>query len=373
MSSESWIPNCIPHFWGTEEEYVLETIRAEWIGSGGPVYERFVAAFCEYTQAPHALPVITGSAALHLALRVLEIGPGDSVYVPSLTFAASATPAAQLGARVVPVDVEPGTWTLCAHDLKRAIDADLQAGETPRAVVPVHLYSMPADLDAIEAVCRPLDMAIVEDTAEGLGTFVDGTHLGLRGDIGCFSFNVNKLVTSGGGGFLVSEDQSLVERARHLANQARTSAVQFHHDAVGYNYRFSALNAGVGLAQLENIEAAIRRKREIFACYVEELGGLLELQEAPVGVDCGYWLSNAMLPEGCELDAERVVAACREARVEVRPYFMPLHLQPSWPDRPCPVAERAWRRGLSLPSSVGISAAELDRVVATLRGILGGT
>ncbi|MDX1502752.1 MAG: aminotransferase class I/II-fold pyridoxal phosphate-dependent enzyme [Thermoanaerobaculia bacterium] len=362
-----------PHLGDRERELVGQALASNWIAPVGPDVDAFEKEVAAAVEMPHAAALSSGTAALHLALELLGVGPGDEVLCSDLTFVASANAIAYCGARPVFVDADPATWNLDPDLLREELAAAARRGRLPRAVLVVDLYGQCADHDPILEACREHGVPVVEDAAEALGSTYRGRPAGRFGRMGVFSFNGNKIITTGGGGMLVSEDAALVERARFLATQARDPAPHYQHSTRGYNYRLSNLLAAVGRGQLELLSERVEARRRIFDRYRAALGDLpgLELMpEAPYGRS-NRWLTCLTLdPAELGCDRDRVRQALGERRIEARPVWKPMHLQPLYAD--CrtvggAVAERLFERGLCLPSGSSLTLAQQAEVVATVR------
>ncbi len=348
---------------------------SNWISSVGPQLDAFEQAFAGRLGRP-AVALASGTAAIHLGLRALGVGPGDEVLVSDLTFVASVNPIRYLGATPVLVDSDADTWTMSPGLLAEALEARARRGRLPRAVVVVHLYGQCADLDPIAAVCRRHGVPILEDAAEALGATYRGRAAGTVGDVAAFSFNGNKIITCSGGGMLAASD-ALVARARHWATQARAPRAEYHHEELGYNYRLSNVLAGIGLGQLEVLDARVAQRRAVFDRYrasLADVPGLAPMPEAPYGVST-RWLSCFLVDAGA-LGATRddLLAALAAADIEARPVWKPMHLQPLLAG--CEVFGGAvgadlYARGICLPSSSSLGEEDQDRVVEVIRTVAG--
>lgn len=360
------IPVAEPSLQGRELEYVSECIRTNWISSQGPFVARFERDFAAYTGAEHALTVSNGTVALHLALVALGIGPGDEVIVPTLTFAASAAAVVHAGATPVLVDVDPATWCL---DL-----AAVEAAITPRtkAIMPVHLYGQPADMDGLLALAGKHGLKIVEDAAEALGTLYHGRHVGTLGDAGTFSFFGNKLITTGEGGMVLFKDPDIARRARMLRDHGMDPERRYWHLEVGYNYRLTNLQAAIGVAQLERIDALVGRKRWIATRYTEGLAGApgLILPADLPDTRHSHWAFSLLVdPERFGMDRDELAVRLKLSGVETRPLFPVLHDMPpfrAYAAGALPSAEWASRNGISLPSAASLE----DRSIAYIIGVI---
>ncbi|HEY4344149.1 MAG TPA: DegT/DnrJ/EryC1/StrS family aminotransferase [Parvibaculum sp.] len=358
-----------PHMSGTERQLVGEVFDMNYVAPAGPMIDRFERLFCEATGFAHATAVTSGTAALHLLMRGLGVGAGDEVWLPTLTFIGGASPILYQGATPVFFDVAPDTWMidvdLLATEMKKA------AGEVrlPKAVIAVDLYGHCADLDAIRAICDPYDVPVVVDAAESMGATYNGRHAGRGARAAAFSFNGNKIITTGGGGMVASDDENLVKHARHLAQQAREPVVHYEHKEIGYNYRMSSLNAAIGCGQLGVIAARVARRREIFANYeraLSSLSGISFMPEMSTGKS-NRWLTVMLLESGvAPVTPERLRLALEAENIEARPVWKPMHLQPVFQGLRKvggSVSERLFATGICLPSGTQLTDADQSRVV----------
>lgn len=362
-----------PHMSGHEASLVQEVFASNWIAPLGPQVDAFEAEFAAAVGAPHSLALSSGTAALHLALIHMGVGPGDEVLVSTLTFSASANPIVYLGARPVFIDSEQISWNLDPALVCETIERKARQGRLPKAVIPVHLYGQSADLDPILEVCARYDVPVVEDAAEALGATYRGRSPGVFGQAGIFSFNGNKIITTSGGGMLVSPDKELIEHARKLAQQARDPAPHYEHSEIGYNYRLSNVLAAIGRGQLQVLPERVRRKREIFQFYRHALAGLpgiAFMPEAPWGQSTRWLTVITVDPVQFGATREDIRVALEAENIESRPLWKPMHLQPVFRD--CEVmggavAEALFRNGLCLPSGTAMDADDLARVAAVVQ------
>lgn len=364
-----------PHLSGLEQRYVQEAFASNWIAPLGPQVDAFEQEFAACAGTRAALALSSGTAALHLALHLVGVGPGDEVMVSTLTFAGSVFPICYLGARPVFVDSELVSWNMDPHLLAEALAARARQNRLPKAVVVVHLYGQCADLEAIAGLCARYGVALVEDAAEALGATYRGRSPGGVGRVGIFSFNGNKIITTSGGGMLVSDDTALVARARKLATQAREPAPHYEHHEIGYNYRMSNVLAAIGRGQLAVLGERVAARRRIFAEYQARLGdlpGLCWMPEAPWGIHSRWLTTLTIDPAQFGTDAETLRLALEADNIEARPVWKPMHLQPVFAEYPSlngRVAEDLFRRGLCLPSGSSLSDADLARIVAVVRAV----
>jgi pyridoxal phosphate-dependent aminotransferase EpsN len=358
-----------------EERYVHEAFASNWLSTVGPNIDAFEAAFSARIGLP-AVALGSGTGALHLGLRLLGVGPGDEVIVPTLTFVASVNPIRYLGAEPVLVDSDPATWMLDPDLLERALTERNDRGRATKCVMPVHLYGQCADMDPILETCRRHGVPVIEDAAEALGSTYRGKPAGTMGELGAFSFNGNKIVTTTGGGMLVAQRAEWVNKARFWSTQARDPGVAYEHTEMGYNYRLSNVLAGIGRGQLEVLDERVRQRRAIAFRYRDafaDLRGVTLMPQAPYGLHTN-WLSCFLVDEArSKVGRDAVIAALAERNIEARPLWKPMHLQPLYAR--CEryggdVAASLFRQGLCLPSSSSLDPADQDLVIETVRGVL---
>jgi len=364
------IPLSEPHLGGNARRYLDECVATNFVSSVGPFVERFERELAAYVGSKHAVACSSGTAALHVALRVLGVEAGDEVWVQTLTFIASANPILYLGAIPVLVDSERRTWNadpgLMAEEIRRRVAV---GARLPRVIELVHVLGQPADLGELVPLCEEHGIALLEDAAEALGATVgtNARHVGTIGRVGCFSFNGNKIITSGGGGMIVTDDDALARRAKHLTTQARLPGLAYQHDEVGYNYRLTNTAAALGVAQLERLDEFLQAKQSIAARYDSAFASVENLTPPPrvLWSHATYWLYSVLFDSTERRDA--VLQSLLENGIDARPLWTPLHLMA--PYRTAPrlgtgaVAETLAERGLSLPSSVGLPAEQQQRVI----------
>ena len=362
-----------PDLGEAERRLLLETYDAGWVSSVGPMVERFEREFAASVGLAHATALSSGTAALHLALSMLDLKPGDAVIAPSLTFIGGISPIVHAGAQPVFVDVEPDSWNLDPSLLDDAFARAHAQGLTVRAVVPADLYGQCCDIDAIRASADAYGIPVILDSAEAVGATMGGRPAGQGAVAAAYSFNGNKIITTGGGGMLASDDGELIARARYLATAARQPAVHYEHTEVGFNYRLSSLAAALGVAQLASLETRVARRRAIFDRYVAALSDLPGLGFAPEvpGRRHTRWLTVIQLdPAVAAVTPAQLMAALEASNIESRPAWKPMHIQPVFADGLLiggGVAERIYQRGLCLPSGSGLEDAEIDRVCDLIR------
>lgn len=357
---------------GREQALIAEAFASNYIAPVGPMVDQFEREFAARVGLPFALAVSSGTAALHLALRELGVGPGDEVYCSTLTFIASIAPAVQLGATPVFIDADEASWTLDPDLLEAALADGARRGKLPKAVVAVDLYGQCCDYERIRAMCDRHGVPLVEDAAEALGATYRGRPAGQAGRAAIYSFNGNKVITTSGGGMLASADERLISRARHLATQARETAPHYEHQECGYNYRMSNVLAAIGRAQLEVLNARVAAKRRIHALYRSRLGGLRGIAFMPEAAygEHARWLSIVLLDEGAGCTPEAVRLALERANIESRPLWKPMHLQPVFRDARVwggAVSERLFQRGLCLPSGTAMTDNDVWRVCEQIK------
>ncbi|MDJ1158184.1 aminotransferase class I/II-fold pyridoxal phosphate-dependent enzyme [Chelatococcus sp. SYSU_G07232] len=355
----------------SEREYdlVREALDSNYVAPLGPMVDRFEAALARYTGFPHALALSSGTAALHLALRVLGVEAGDRVVVPSLTFIGSVVPVLYQGAEPIFVDSSAKDWLIDADMLDATLARLAREGRPAKAVIVVDLYGQPCDGALYAAICDRHGAALVVDAAESLGSTLRGRHAGHGAQITCLSFNGNKIITTSGGGALLSDDEALVRRARNLSQQARVPVAHYEHVEFGYNYRLSNILGAIGLAQLETIEDRVARRRALFDAYRDRLGGLPGLSFIPdiPEARCNRWLSVALFDKNVQAGPEEVRLALEAVNIEARAVWKPMHMQPLFRDAEMVggrVAEDLFARGLCLPSGAQVDDDVLDRICA---------
>jgi pyridoxal phosphate-dependent aminotransferase EpsN len=372
----------IPHMSGREQLYANEAFDLNWVSTAGPNLAAFEAAFTRRLGIP-SVCLASGTAAIHLGLRLLDVGPRDEVLCSTLTFAASANPIRYLGAVPVFVDSDRATWNMDPELLSDALKDRASRNKLPKAVVVVHLYGQCADMDPIVGICRKFGVPILEDAAEALGATYKGRPAGTLGDIAAFSFNGNKIITTAGGGMLAARDPKLVEKARFWSTQARDPGIGFEHSEMGYNYRMSNVLAGIGRGQLEVLDLRVEQRRAIAFRYRDafaDLPGISFMPQAPYGSSTN-WLSCFLIDPaafGCSRDA--LIRNLDAAGIESRPVWKPMHLQRLFSDCECyggAVSKDLHERGICLPSSSSLTAEDqayvIHQVRAARRGIGAGS
>lgn len=368
MKPKIWLSS--PHMGNNEQKYVKEAFDTNWVAPLGPNVNAFEKALVDYTKTGYASALSAGTAAIHLALILLGVGPGDEVIASSFTFSATVNPIAYQGATPILIDSEPETWNMCPILLEKAIKERLALGRKPKAIIPVHLYGMPAKIDEIMEIANRYNIPVIEDAAEALGSRFKGQSLGTFGLMGILSFNGNKIITTSGGGALISNDQSLIDRSRYLATQARDEAPHYQHSVIGYNYRMSNIVAGVGRGQMEVLEDRIAQRRTNFTYYKKHLAdidGVSFLEEPNDDFYSNHWLTCILLdPEKTGgISREDLRIAMEADNIDCRPLWKPMHLQPVFANAPFygnGTSERLFNEGLCLPSGSNLEIGDLDRV-----------
>jgi pyridoxal phosphate-dependent aminotransferase EpsN len=366
-----------PHLSGNEKNYINEAFETNWIAPLGPNVDTFEREVAQYVNIREAAAVSSGTAAIHLALSLLGVNKGDKVFCSSLTFVASANPIIYQGAEPVFIDSEPDTWNMSPEALKRALnDANIE-GKLPKAVIVVNLYGQSAKMDELTSICNSFNVPIIEDAAESLGSTYKGKASGTFGRFGIFSFNGNKIITTSGGGMLVSNDTIAIKRARFLATQARDPAPHYQHSQIGFNYRMSNILAGIGRAQLEVLDDRIEARRTIFKKYFQELGQIPGFYFMPElnGTFSNRWLTALTIKEEeAGLTVKELLTALSEENIEARPVWKPLHLQPVFQRAKYyahslseSISEKLFNEGLCLPSGSNMSIEDQMRVIDCIK------
>lgn len=364
-----------PHMSGKEQEFVGEAFASNWIAPLGPHVDGFEREVATYVGVAHAAALSSGTAAIHLALRLLQIQPGDEVICSSLTFSASANPIVYEGAHPVFIDSETQTWNMDPQLLRAELEACARRGQLPKAVIAVDLYGQCAAYDEILALCAQYDVPLIEDAAEALGASYKGRMAGSFGKCGVFSFNGNKIITTSGGGMLVSDDADLIQKCRFLATQARDAAPHFQHSHIGYNYRMSNVLAGIGRAQLQVLPERIAARRHNFERYKQTLSSLPGLTFMPVSADgeANYWLTCLTVdPQLFGATREEIRLALEEENIEARPLWKPMHMQPVFEHcrmRENGVSRQLFEQGLCLPSGSNLENTDLERVISVVQAM----
>ncbi len=377
--SKIWLSS--PHMGGKEQQFVNEAFETNWIAPLGPNVNGFEEDLVSFLQEDvYVAALSSGTAAIHLALILLGVQRGDEVICQSMTFSASANPITYLGATPVFVDSETDTWNISPEFLEIAIKDRLSKGKKPKAIIPVHLYGMPAKMNEIMQIANTYEIPVVEDAAEGLGSSYFGKMAGTFGDANCLSFNGNKIITTSGGGALVTKNKAFAEKARFLSTQARDAAPHYEHSHIGYNYRISNICAGIGRGQMEVLNDRVRRKREIFEAYKQLFANCpgVSFQEELPGMYSNRWLTTILIdpvssPGG--ITAETLRLHLEKDNIESRPLWKPMHLQPVFKGAPFfggTVSENLFKKGLCLPSGTNLVKKDFDRIVKQILILFSG-
>jgi dTDP-4-amino-4,6-dideoxygalactose transaminase len=371
MNPKIWLSS--PHMGGTEEQYVKEAFETNWIAPLGPNvngFEQDLELFLD--NDCHVAALSSGTAGLHLGLVLLGVKAGDEVICQGMTFSATANPITYVGAKPVFVDSESETWNMSPVLLEEAIKDRVAKGKKPKAIIPVHLYGMPAKMAEITSIAQQYGIPVLEDAAEALGSSINGRKCGTFGDMSVLSFNGNKIITTSGGGALVSHSSDVVKDARFLATQARDEAPHYQHSRIGYNYRMSNLCAGVGRGQMQVLTDRIKQRRSIYSQYRQHLGGKkgFYFVDEPAGYFSNRWLTTILVnPSEAGFSREDLRLALEKDNIESRPLWKPMHLQPVFED--CPfygdgTSERLFQNGLCLPSGSNLTDKDMNRIFAVI-------
>jgi dTDP-4-amino-4,6-dideoxygalactose transaminase len=371
MKEKIWLS--APHMGGDELKFINEAFEANWISPVGPHINAFEEELSAYNTVPFSAALSSGTAAIHLALIILNIKNGDEVICSSFTFSGSCNPIAYQNAVPVFIDSESESWNMDPALLEEAIlDRQQKTGKKPKAIIVVHLYGMPARIAEIMAIAHKHEIPVIEDAAEALGSTYHGQKLGTFGDFGVYSFNGNKIITTSGGGALVSAKAEWIQRAKFLATQARDPAPHYEHTQIGYNYRLSNICAGIGRGQLKVLDERVKQRRAIFDFYQKELGGLngVSFPKERPGFFSNRWLTTLLLDSTSGITPEKIRLALEAENIESRPLWKPMHQQPvfkAYPSYVNGVSDRLFQDGLCLPSSSSMTDRDLSRVVECIR------
>ncbi|NMH75293.1 aminotransferase class I/II-fold pyridoxal phosphate-dependent enzyme [Bacillus sp. RO2] len=366
-----------PHMSGNEMKYISEAFQTNWIAPLGPNVDAFEKEIAQKIGVNEAVAVSSGTAAIHLALSLLGVEKGDTVFCSTLTFVASANPILYQGAEPVFIDSEPDTWNMSPKALQRAFQDAFINGKLPKAVIVVNLYGQSAKMEEILELCNLYDVPLIEDAAESLGSIYKGRPSGTFGLFGIFSFNGNKIITTSGGGMLVTNDKTLSEKARFLATQARDQAMHYQHSQLGYNYRLSNILAGIGRGQLEVLEERVQARRDIFNRYSTDLNVVSGIEFMPelTETTSNRWLTALLVNEiEAGISAKEIMEALAKENIEARPVWKPLHLQPLF--RNCKyfrhsetedIAASLFEKGICLPSGSNLTLEDQNRIISCIK------
>ncbi len=362
-----------PHLSGEELMYVKEAFDTNWIAPTGPAVTAFEKELCDYNSVGHCLAVSSGTAAIHLALIVLGVEAGDEVICSTFTFSGSCNPIVYQNATPVFIDSEPDSWNMDAELMKEAIEDRIRKGKKPKAIIVVHLFGMPANMREIMKVARHYDIPVIEDAAEALGSLYEGKKAGSIGDIGIYSFNGNKIITTSGGGAVVSNRGDWIERARYLSSQSRSPAPYYQHEAIGYNYQLSNICAAIGVAQMLVLEQRISQRRNIYHFYRKVLDEYrFAFQPEARGSFSNRWLSTVLV-EHESITNEEIRKALEVDNIETRLLWKPMHRQPVFAASPAylnGVSDMLFKKGLCLPSGSALELSELEFICEKINRIL---
>lgn len=374
MSNNPKIWLSSPHMGDNEFNFVKEAFDTNWIAPLGPHVNGFEHDLEEFTGSKYAAALSSGTAALHLALIMLGVGPGDEVICQSFTFSATANPIVYLGALPVFIDSEADTWNMDPILLEQAIKDGIAKGKKPKAIVPVHLYGMPAKIEQIMAIANRYDVPVIEDAAEALGSTINGKAAGTFGVMGILSFNGNKIITTSGGGALISDEEKFITQSRFLATQARDNAPHYQHSQIGYNYRMSNVCAGIGRGQMQVLADRVNQRRKVYEYYVANLSNLpgITFLPEPDGYFSNRWLTTILVdPEKANgIDREAIRISLEKENIESRPLWKPMHLQPVFQKYSSyinGISEQLFNTGLCLPSGSNLTENDLNRVVNNIK------
>lgn len=375
MNSKIWLSS--PHMGGGEQKYVQEAFDTNWVAPLGPNVNGFEQDLATFLKEGKVAALSSGTAALHLALIMLNVQPGDEVICQSMTFSASANPIAYQKATPVFVDSEHGTWNMSPEFLEIAIKDRINKGKKPKAIIPVHLYGMPAKMQAIQEIANRFEIPVIEDAAESLGSHINGKMCGSFGKMAILSFNGNKIITTSGGGALVANDEQLIKKAVFLSTQARDNAPHYQHSEIGYNYRMSNIVAGIGRGQMEVLQERVSQRRAVFERYKNELQNVeaITFQPEPDVMFSNRWLTAVTIDPAKTngVTRETIRLALEADNIESRPLWKPMHLQPVFEQAPfygngC--SEKLFENGLCLPSGSNMTDEEFDRVIRIILPLL---
>ncbi|MGN6439110.1 MAG: DegT/DnrJ/EryC1/StrS family aminotransferase [Agriterribacter sp.] len=374
MHSKIWLSS--PHMGGNEKKYVNEAFDTNWVAPLGPHVnglEKDISTFLSPESDVHVAALSSGTAAIHLGLILLGIKAGDEVICQSMTFSASANPIAYQGATPVFVDSEADTWNMSPEFLEAAIKDRIAKGRKPKVIIPVHLYGMPAKMDAIMEIANRYEIPVLEDAAEALGSHINGKMCGTYGVIAALSFNGNKIITTSGGGALVAHESAIAEKARFLSTQARDAAPHYQHSHIGYNYRMSNICAGIGRGQMEVLPDRIAQRRANFDWYKNELKAIpaFEFPKDPEGYFSNHWLTTVIVNHDT-VTREKLRLALDAVNIESRPLWKPMHKQPVFADAPFygdGTSERLFEKGLCLPSGSNLTNDEKERIIKEIKAL----
>lgn len=382
---EGIIPLCVPEIRGNEWKYIKECLDTNWVSSAGKFVDRFERELAAYVGTRYAVATCNGTAALHIALKVAGVEPDDEVLVSTLTFISPVNTIRYCGAWPVFMDADPIYWQMDPQKVVDFLEKECQwhngalynktTGRRVKAILPVHILGHPCNMDPILEVARKYNLVVIEDAAESLGAKYKGRMVGQLGDIACFSFNGNKIITTGGGGMIVTDNEAWARKAKYLTTQAKDDPIEYVHNEIGYNYRLTNVQAAMSVAQLEQLEEFIKAKRRVAAYYVQQLGevdGIAPSREAPWAKSI-FWLCTILVDKDrYGLSSRELIGHLSGCGIQARPFWMPIHRQRPYLDCQAyriEVVDRLYDQAVSLPCSVGITREEMDRVVNAIRSV----
>lgn len=367
-----------PHMGGLEKEYIKQAFDTNWIAPLGKNVDEFEREALDYVKSKGALALSSGTSAIHLALKLLSVSEGDYVFCSDLTFAASCNPIVYEKGIPIFIDSEKDSWNMSYKALEKAFDFAKEKNKLPKAVIVVHLYGQAADMDNIKRICDEYKVPIIEDAAESLGATYKGTMTGTIGKYGVYSFNGNKIITTSGGGMLISEDVESINKARFLATQARENKPYYHHKELGYNYRLSNILAGIGRGQLRVLEDRIKKKKDIFYRYLEGFKELKEISMMPIREygSPNFWLSCITINDTCKVTPKNIIDELNHENIEARHIWKPMHMQPLYKE--CSffkegdeaISEEIFKMGVCLPSDTKMTEEEQEKVISLVRRVI---
>jgi dTDP-4-amino-4,6-dideoxygalactose transaminase len=361
-----------PHLSGEELKFVHEAFESNWIAPVGPAINEFEKQLAEYNSIENCVVLSSGTAAIHIALIVLGVNSGDEVICSSFTFSGSCNPIIYQSAIPVFVDSEKESWNMDPPLLEETIKDRISLGRKPKAIIVVHLFGMPAKMEEIMSIAKKYEIPVIEDAAEALGSEYQNRKAGAIGDIGVFSFNGNKIITTSGGGALISNNKKWIERARFLSSQSRSPAPHYEHEEIGFNYQLSNISASIGLGQMKVLNERVHQRRSIFERYKQELDeSIFKFQTEMIGVKSNRWLTTVHIEsKNNSVSAERIREALEKENIETRPLWKPMHLQPVFKGAPSylnGISESLFENGLCLPSGSGLTEEDLSRITSSIR------
>lgn len=385
MSSDrapgSFIPLAEPEIRGNEWAYIKDCLDTGWVSSVGAYVDRFEQVLAKYVGCQHGVGAVNGTSALHVALLTAGVESNDEVLVPAMTFIAPANAVRYANAWPVFIDVEPECWQMNVDlvgkflrercELKGEGVFNRQTGRRVKALLPVHILGHPVDMDPLRALAKEFQLAVIEDATESLGATYRGQQTGSLGDIGCFSFNGNKIITTGGGGMITTNNAAWAKRAKHLTTQAKADPLEYQHDEIGFNYRLTNIQAAMGCAQMESLDARVTAKRAIAKRYREGLAGVpgLQLMRSATWAEPTYWMFTMLVDAATYgMDSRTLIKSLAAEGIQARPLWEPMHLSAAHhSNEACPVAEKLWHNAISLPCSVGLTPENQNRVINFVR------